>query len=86
MLRINSLEKYQGYVKRSAMIYVRRGFKRFAKKHYDECEVVFDEFKNCFRLLYNGHYIPCKFARRSELDVVEEEAFRANYMKSDSDE
>nr|DAE94640.1 MAG TPA: hypothetical protein [Caudoviricetes sp.]DAV91348.1 MAG TPA: hypothetical protein [Caudoviricetes sp.] len=76
MIGFKNITTFEAYIKNIALRNVESGFKRFAKQHYDECELAYDDFTNSFKLVYKGYTIPRHFSRKTEFHRVEEMTFR----------
>lgn len=77
MIGFKSINNFEAYIKSIALRNVENGFKRFAKQHYDECEVGFDDFTNSFRLVCKGYFIPRHFTNKNDFQRAEEMTFRS---------
>lgn len=76
MIGFKNITTFEAYIKNIALRNVKSGFKRFAKQHYDECELAYDDFTNSFMLVYKGYAIPRHISMNTAFHRVEAMTFR----------
>lgn len=74
MIKITQDQPLYKYIKRQVFEQTAKGFKRFAQKHYDELELVWDDASaQRMRLIYKDrYYIPQQLNRKSKFEKYED--------------
>lgn len=74
MIKITQEQPLYKYIKRQVFEQTATGFKRFAQKHYDELELVWDDASaQRMRLIYKDrYYIPQQLNRKSKFEKYED--------------
>lgn len=74
MIKITKEQPLYKYIKRQVFEQTAKGFKRFAQKHYDELELVWDDASaQRMRLIYKDrYYIPQQLNRKSKFEKYED--------------
>ena len=74
MIKITKEQPLYKYIKSQVFEQTAKGFKRFAKKHYDELELVWDDASaQRMRLIYKDrYYIPQQLNRKSKFEKYED--------------
>lgn len=80
MIKITQDQPLYKVIKRQVLEQTATGYKRFAKKHYDELELVWDDFAHRMRLIYQGkYYIPQQLHNKRDMEKFEDQEVK-NFM------
>lgn len=83
MIIITKEQLLYKYIKRQVFEQTATGFKRFAKKHYDELELVWDDGVRRMRLHYKERYfIPQQLHNKSKFEKYEDSDIK-RFMESE---
>lgn len=82
---ISNIDSFKPYLRKIAYNNVEEKFKEFAYEHLDECTVVYDDFTNSMRLLYQGYFIPRSYPEKNSMAEAEELTFQRVIDEGDNE-
>nr|DAM99961.1 MAG TPA: hypothetical protein [Caudoviricetes sp.] len=73
MIKITKEQPLYKYIKRQVFEQTATGYKRFAKKHYEDLELVWDDFAKRMKLIYQDRYfIPQQLHNKNKAEKFDD--------------